>query len=96
MKHNSYVMYDSKSKSYTTPMFLVNDQTAIRTAQQIVNHSETDMHYHPHDFKLFKNGILDFNTGMYEPQEPEHIINLHELVMDNIEPEIQSEVSENA
>lgn len=59
MTINAYVWYDSKAKNYSAPMFLVNDDVAIRQFGMACQDIHTEMGYAPDDFTLFKLGEFD-------------------------------------
>lgn len=59
MKTNLYVIYDSKSELYNTPFALLNDEVAMRSAQQLLADPHSDIAKNPEDYSLFKIGTYD-------------------------------------
>jgi hypothetical protein len=55
-----YSVFDRKAKVYNTPMFLVNDQVALRVFHSMVFDKDTMVSRYPEDYILYRVG--EFNT----------------------------------
>ncbi|QXP08259.1 MAG: nonstructural protein [Arizlama microvirus] len=77
---NAYSILDVKSKIYNNPHFLINDAVAIRQFGIIVNDKESIISKYPEDFRLYRVGTFDMNTGKItseiNPVEIAHGLNL--------------------
>ena len=63
-----YVIFDSKAQVYNKPFYLVNDQVAIRAAQDLmITGSDSQIRNHPEDFTMFKVGEYDDTTAQIKP-----------------------------
>lgn len=58
-----YVVYDSKSETYTAPTLNPARGQAIRSFSDAVNGEKTVLSTHPEDFTLFEIGEFDIYTG---------------------------------
>jgi hypothetical protein len=79
---NMYGIYDSAAKAYTKPLFMQTDGLAMRMFTDIVQPGQdSDISKHPEQFKLFKLGEYDDQTGIVTCDEgPQIMANGHELV----------------
>lgn len=63
MKQKMYVIYDSKSETYTAPTVNPARGQAIRSFADAVNGGEGVLAAHPADFTLFEIGEYDVLNG---------------------------------
>lgn len=75
-----FAIYDSKAKAYRPPAYSKNKFTAVREVENVMKQNK-DHEYNTNseDFKIFKLGSYDFQTGLITSHPPEHVTNLHEL-----------------
>lgn len=59
-----YVVYDSKSETYTAPTVNPARGQAIRSFADAVNSGHGVLSQHPADFTLFEIGDYDIHTGV--------------------------------
>lgn len=77
---NLYTIFDKVSKVYNKPFSLLNDQVAIRAAQDLMAGGDTDIALHPADFIMFKLGTYDDTTAQYKADKQlTTIVRFHEL-----------------
>lgn len=82
MKTEIYVIYDSKAKAYNKPFYQVNRDVALRTATDLANDPNVEISRYPEDYSLFCIGVYDDETAQMDLKaSPEHVANLHELVV---------------
>lgn len=68
-----YSVYDSKARTYITPFFSINNDTAIRIFAHAANDPTTDIGRFPSDYTLFLLGRWYAETGTLienEAKEP--------------------------
>ena len=63
MKNKLFVVYDTKSETYTTPTSHPARGQAIRSFSDAVNSGDGVLSAHPADFTLFEIGEFDILTG---------------------------------
>lgn len=56
-------VFDSVSGKFGTPVTIDNDASAIRAFCDMVNNKDTIIGQHPADFKLYKVGYFNPDTG---------------------------------
>jgi len=82
-KVNAYCILDTKAQIYNTPYFLINDLVATRQFSVVVNDKESMVSKYPEDYRLYKVGSFDMQTGKIEslsmPVEVAHGLNLVEV-----------------
>lgn len=68
---NAYAIFDTASKLFAQPLFLVSDGVAQRVFSDEVNRSESNnqLYKHPDDFLLYRIGTYDDSTGKLSPLE---------------------------
>lgn len=77
-----FVIYDSKSKSYEVPAFAQNADTLKRDILNMFRdpkQAQNKFLVNAEDYSLFKIGSYSKKTGLIEPQNLEHIANMHDL-----------------
>ena len=80
MRHQAFVIFDSKAKIYNKPFYFVNTQTALRAAQDLVLDTTTEISAHPGDYAMFHIGVYDDETAQFEPWDKHDCIcRFHEL-----------------
>ena len=63
MKLNAYTIYDVASGVYMRPFFSQADGQAIRGFKDIATDADHEIGKHPEDYKLFRIGAFNDNTG---------------------------------
>lgn len=79
MKTNGYCIYDKKARSYNAPIFLANDEVAIRDLRTVVENAGSMLAKFPDDFLLCKVCEFDSATGSVVPLPPEPVFELRDL-----------------
>lgn len=80
MVKNLYAVQDVKVSVFYPPISLINDGEATRMLKDIVDNPESPISKHSDDFRLFRLGTFDDNSGVLSPlAQPEFIINASEL-----------------
>lgn len=64
MENKLYVVYDSKSESYSGPHSHRTKGEAIRTFTDACNDPETMLYKHPEDYTLMEVGGFNLTTGI--------------------------------
>lgn len=70
MQLNFYSIYDNKSKTFSTPFLMSNDETAKRVMKTLVNKPDTDYYHHPDDFILYLIGTFEDGTATISQIDP--------------------------
>ena len=66
----SYILKDTKANVHTLPMYVDNDDVAIRSVvYAALNDKEAPVHKFPEDFILFFNGYYCRLEGRYYPED---------------------------
>jgi len=76
MKQKAFTLYDSKSKVYAKPFFVINEAVALRAISDLLTDMNTEPAKHPEDFILFAIGEYDDTTGEFVPEVPRAITKL--------------------
>lgn len=58
-----FALFDSKAAVFSTPFFMQNEGTALRSFMDFVNDPQTMVNKHPEDFSLFLVGEFDDASG---------------------------------
>ena len=75
-----YSIQDVKVCVFHAPMVLLNDAEARRVFCDITNDPQTPIFKHPKDFRLFKIGGFDDNSGVISPLgQPEFLTDAYPL-----------------
>lgn len=78
-----FTVFDSKSKSYSEPFPSKNREVVIRefaNAFKKEDAAKSNRYFqNAEDFAIFKVGSFDLRTGTLSSQNPEHIVNMHDL-----------------
>lgn len=71
-----FIVLDSKSAQFGTPMFLPSEGVAIRSFSDEVNRSDPQnlVYSHPEDFHLYKAGKYDTLTGEFKTITPQSLV----------------------
>lgn len=79
----SFVIYDSKSKSYGLPMLEKNSEVIVReiatTFRKPEQQQSNSLFINAEDYSIFRNGTYTRQTGLFTPTPLEHVINLHDI-----------------
>lgn len=62
----AYTLFDLKALTYSPPFFTSNDALAKRMLSEIVTDTNTTVGRHPSDYKLYKVGMFDDQTGIFD------------------------------
>lgn len=68
MRTSAYSIYDVKDQSFAMPMFVKNDEIAIRNVQAAAGQGSLLLMF-PQDFELYCIGEYESDTGMMIPLE---------------------------
>lgn len=82
MKISVYSIRDEKV-GFLNPTFEQNDEVAMRNFVHAVQNSDTILKSHKSDFKLYKIGVFDTNTGDIQSIVPDLIIGGDEIGIPN-------------
>ncbi len=63
MKHQMFVIYDSKANAYLQPWFLTTEAQAQRVFNDCVNDADHNFGRHPEDYTLFNIGQFNDATA---------------------------------
>lgn len=58
-----FSVFDSKTKIYSQPQFMLNKGVALRTWVDVANDPQSAISKHPGDYSLFKLGVFNDETG---------------------------------
>ncbi|AXL15387.1 nonstructural protein [Microviridae sp.] len=73
-----FSIYDSKTKIYNKPIFLLNEAEAKRALTDLLADKTSTLALHPEDYSLWHLGSFDDSTG-YFTEEKHVICHLSEL-----------------
>lgn len=74
MIYGVFAIYDSAAGVYTAPTIDVTDVSASRAFAQAVNNGQSVMNFKPDDFKLYRVGSFDVESGAIAPCVPPEFI----------------------
>lgn len=78
-----FAVYDSKTQSYSEPFPAMNKEVLLRDFSNAFKDPEAPQknryYKNAEDFAIFKVGSYETKTGKLDGQNPEHILNLHDL-----------------
>jgi hypothetical protein len=79
---NMYGIFDVAAKAYGKPIMLQTDGLVMRLFKDVCQPGQdSDISKHPEQFKLFKLGQYDDQTGMFTSDEgPQFMANGHEMI----------------
>jgi hypothetical protein len=66
MKTKMYTIYDIKAKVYNKPFYVINEQVAIRMANDLLTDKSADVSKHPEDYVMIELGEYDDNTATFD------------------------------
>lgn len=70
MKYGIYSIRDAAADVFFAPSIDANDDTAIRSFAQAINHPDALMNFSPSDFTLYRLGSFDIENGSIELLNP--------------------------
>ena len=73
MQLTAYSVQDTKTAAFGTPFFSQNDETAIRSFQMLSKDTNSVVAFAPQDFRLFRLGVFDDQSGVIEKCQPEFL-----------------------
>ncbi|UOF79018.1 DNA binding protein vP5 [Microviridae sp.] len=74
MRLFAIAVFDVAVDAFNRPFFSPSIGAAVRSFQDEVNRSESEMRKHPKDYDLYHVGVFDDQSGRFEPFErPEKI-----------------------
>ena len=81
-----FSIYDSAAKFYMPPFMVPNKGVALREFADACNHKDSFLAKHPADFRMFRLGDFDDNSGVLSPlAQPEFLCNAVEFLnKDNV------------
>ena len=85
MRHEMFVIYDSKAVCYFQPWFLTTKAMAIRGFSDCVNQDGHNFCLHPEDYTLFCIGHFDDQTAEITWFGPKSLGNGIEFVSDAVQ-----------
>lgn len=95
--YECFVVYDSKTKTYNTPHFVMNKDVLVRDVLNMFQdpaQAKNQLFINAEDFSIFRIGYYSKRTGsMTLCSSPEHIVNLHDLRSIAIPPHTDKLVS---
>lgn len=80
--HEIFVIFDSKTSSYTLPSFAMNHHDLVRQIINMFNdpaQAKNQLLVNAEDFSIFRTGYYSKSTGEINPCKLTHIANLHDL-----------------
>ena len=72
-------LYDRKAAFYSTPHFFENIAVAKRSASEILNNPNSQVHHHPQDYDLVYVGLYNKSKGELIPVEKDTLLNFGTL-----------------
>lgn len=90
MLHQIFTIHDITAELYTQPFFGINDQVAIRSCQNLVQHPGTAFFDNPEDFRLFHIGSFNDETLEIIQTGPRLIVRLSDLMIKNYPQETEN------
>lgn len=60
-------LFDSKARSYRTPIFVVHTDVGLRAVKGAVNNPGNELHDHSHDFFIHHLGTFNDESGEFSP-----------------------------
>lgn len=74
MKNSVYSIMDVKAAVFGRPFVQLNNAVAMRTFSDLAKDAQSEISRHPEDFKLFRLGEFDDNSGVLSPvAQPEFL-----------------------
>ena len=75
-----YCLYNNKSQHYNSPVYTLDEQTAIDSLKHWINETIVG-EFIPMEYELFYMGTFDTTKGHHEFEEaPQHVLNISQLV----------------
>lgn len=78
-----FVVFDNKSRLYSSPFFSVRKETAVRDFLRAAQSPESEIYHSPSDYDVFLIGQYDDETAGITLTHPEFIANALQLVREN-------------
>jgi len=67
MKLSLFSLQDSTASQFGAPFVAVNDNSAVRSCcVEAANPASGPLHTHPGDFRVFRLGVFDSESGVFE------------------------------
>lgn len=73
MNQKVFAIKDIKLDTYATPFFSINDATALRAFEELVNDENTQINKYSSDFTLHRIGSYNSATAELIPEQPTQI-----------------------
>lgn len=71
-----FSIFDVKAKCFGQPFFMSHNGMALRAFSDLVGEKGTNVNKHPEDFKLYKLGEYDDNSGeLTSLEQPDFLAN---------------------
>lgn len=78
MKIGQYSVQDIKT-GFFPPTAASNDDHAKRTFATMASNKDTQMHHYPNDYRLWRVGEFDSESGILTGIEPTFVCDLHQI-----------------
>lgn len=85
MKLLMFSIFDVVAKIYSQPFFMPTTGQALRAFGDEVNNPQSTINKHPADFRLFKLGDFDDNSGVIVSKNAEFLANAVDFVPPKLE-----------
>lgn len=80
MNKNIYSVYDRKTKLYSTPFYVINDDSAIRDFYRAINDPAHEASHYASDLTLYCLGSWDDQTGLLTAQQPDFVTDANQFI----------------
>lgn len=79
---NIYSLYDTKTMTYNKPFIEPSDTVAMRSLRMEVNRADPNnvLYMFPEDYRLYRVGSFDTDTGNIDTVAPELVVDCETLV----------------
>lgn len=85
-----YALHDRVAGFYGQPFFLHTDGEAVRAVAELARDPSTTVGRHPGDYALYRLGTFDNQIGRFEPESPQHVVNVISTL--RVQPELPLEM----
>lgn len=73
MKVKVFSIRDDKAAAYMPPFYFQNDGQALRAFMDLVKDPNSNCHRHPGDFRLYRLGYFEDESGKLESCQPHYL-----------------------
>ncbi|WNK12916.1 MAG: nonstructural protein [Microvirus sp.] len=89
-----YSVFDSKTKAFTRPFMMANNETALRMFDDVVNDNEHPISKHPEDYTLYRIAEYDDLTAEYINTIPPEFISIGSSLKKAVKTDLKIEIPE--